>query len=72
MGALVVSSNHKKRWGVEQNCADSLESMERSADEAISQLRTREYGSDLMDYDKIIGFGISFFRKRAFAKVANL
>lgn len=37
----------------------------------ISSLRTEEYGNDLIDYDKIIGFGISFYRKRALVKLAD-
>ena len=45
--------------------AENLEGMKTSAEEAISQLKAREYGNDLVDYDRIIGFGISFYRKRA-------
>ena len=52
--------------------AETLESMETSADDAIRQLRTREYGNDLVDYDRILGFGISFYRKRALVKAADI
>ena len=52
--------------------ASDLNSMERSAEEAVNQLKLREYGNDLVDYDRIIGFGISFFRKRAFVRKANI
>ena len=51
--------------------SETLEGMEAAAEDAISQLRDREYGNDLIDYDKIIGFGISFYRKRALVKVAD-
>ena len=44
--------------------------MEAAANKAVSQLKDKEYGSDLVDYDRILYFGISFFRKRAFAKSA--
>ena len=45
--------------------------MKTSAEEAISQLKAREYGNDLVDYDRIIGFGISFYRKRALVMAAG-
>ena len=51
--------------------SETLEGMEAAAEDAITQLRDREYGNDLIDYDKIIGFGISFYRKRALVKVAD-
>ena len=46
--------------------------MGNAADRAIAQLKEREYGSDLFDYDRIIGFGISFFRKRALVRTADM
>ena len=46
--------------------------MEASADEAICQLREKEYGNDLVDYDRIIGFGISFYRKRALVRNTDI
>ena len=52
--------------------SDTLDGMEASANEAVSQLRRREYGNDLVDYDRIIGFGISFYRKRALVKAAEI
>ena len=52
--------------------AESLEGMEASADEAICQLREKEYGNDLVDYDRIIGFGISFYRKRALVRNTDI
>ncbi len=51
--------------------AENLEGMKTSAEEAISQLKAREYGNDLVDYDRIIGFGISFYRKRALVMAAG-
>ena len=51
--------------------AESLDSMEASADEALCQLKDKEYGNDLVDYDRIIGFGISFYRKRALVRSAD-
>ena len=51
--------------------SETLEGMAAAAEDAISQLRDREYGNDLIDYDKIIGFGISFYRKRALVKLAD-
>ena len=51
--------------------ADSIDGMEKAADKAINQLRDRDYGDDLTDYDEIISFGISFFRKRALVKVSD-
>ena len=51
--------------------AESLDSMEASADEALCQLKDKEYGNDLVDYDRIIGFGISFYRKRALVRTAD-
>ena len=50
--------------------SDTLDGMEAAANKAVSQLKDKEYGSDLVDYDRILYFGISFFRKRAFAKSA--
>ena len=55
----------------ELKIAGSLEDMGNAADKAVSQLHEREYGSDLEDYDRIIGFGISFFRKRALVRKAG-
>ena len=51
--------------------SETFEGMKAAAEDAITQLRDREYGNDLIDYDKIIGFGISFYRKRALVKVAD-
>ena len=56
----------------ELKIADSPEDMGNAADRAIAQLKEREYGSDLFDYDRIIGFGISFFRKRALVRTADM
>ncbi len=49
----------------------TIEGMRASAEEAVCQLEGKEYGSDLIDYNKIIGFGISFYRKRALVKAAG-
>ena len=49
----------------ELKSAKTLDGMKDSAEKAIRQLKDREYGNDLVDYDKIISFGISFYRKRA-------
>ncbi len=51
--------------------ASGIDTMENAADLAIGQLKNKEYGSDLIDYDRILGFGISFFRKRAFVKAVD-
>ena len=56
----------------ELKLADSPEDMRNAADRAIAQLKECEYGSDLFDYDRIIGFDISFFRKRALARTADM
>ena len=70
---LILLDNKKGQAAVfELKRASDLNSMERSADEAVNQLKLREYGNDLVDYDRIIGFGISFFRKRAFVRKANI
>ena len=47
--------------------SENIEGMRKAAEEAVMQLKAREYGSDLIDYDRIIGYGISFFRKRVIA-----
>ena len=51
--------------------ADTLDGMEASANDAVRELREMEYGDDLTGLDKIIGFGISFYRKRALVKKAE-
>ena len=46
--------------------------MEKAAEEAVKQLEKREYGDDIDDYESVIGYGISFFRKRAVVKKADV
>ena len=51
--------------------ANSIEDMEKAAEKAVNQLKDRDYGGDIIDYDEIISFGISFFRKRALVKISD-
>lgn len=45
--------------------AKSIDDMKIAAEDAVKQIERRKYGSDLVDYDKIICYGIAFYRKRA-------
>ena len=51
--------------------ANSIEDMEKAAEKAVNQLKDRDYGGDIIDYDEIISFGISVFRKRALVKISD-
>ena len=42
--------------------------MEASADEALKQIKEKEYGEDLFGYQKIFLYGASFFKKEVFVK----
>lgn len=46
--------------------------MEKAAEEAVKQLEKREYGDDIDDYESVIEYGISFFRKRTVVKKADV
>ena len=47
----------------------SRDEMDKMADLALAQLKDREYGSDLEDCSKVVGYGVAFFRKEALVKV---
>lgn len=68
---LIVDRKERRIAVFEIKRAKTFEEMETSADEAVCQLKDMEYGKDLTDYDKAIGYGLSFYRKRAIAKTAG-
>ena len=68
---MVLDKRNRRAAVFELKRSGTIEGMKASAEEAVCQLEGREYGSDLMDYNKIIGFGISFYRKRALVKAAG-
>ena len=68
---MVLDKRNRRAAVFELKRSGTIEGMKASAEEAVCQLEGREYGSDLMDYNKIMGFGISFYRKRALVKAAG-
>ena len=68
---MVLDKRNRRAAVFELKRSGTIEGMKASAEEAVCQLEGREYGSDLEDYDRIIGFGISFFRKRALVRKAG-
>lgn len=54
----------------EAKYADKLSSMEAACDEAIAQIDTKMYATEFEDdYDSILFYGISFFKKRCTVKL---
>ena len=68
---MVLDKRNRRAAVFELKRSGTIEGMKASAEEAVCQFEGREYGSDLEDYDRIIGFGISFFRKRALVRKAG-
>ena len=63
---LLVDSKSRRAAVLEFKIAGSDEDMKAAAEEALSQIEAKEYGSDLPRYS-IVSFGIAFFRKSALA-----
>lgn len=63
---LLVDSKNRRAAVLEFKIAGSDEDMKAAAEEALSQIEAKEYGSDLPRYS-IVSFGIAFFRKSALA-----
>ena len=68
---MVLDKRNRRAAVFELKRSGTIEGMKASAEEAVCQFEGRKYGSDLEDYDRIIGFGISFFRKRALVRKAG-
>ena len=66
---IIVQDEDRCRAAViEVKRAHSRDEMDKMADLALAQLKDREYGSDLEDYSKVVGYGVAFFRKEALVK----
>ena len=65
---LVVDKASNTLVILEVKRAHSRDEMDKMADLALEQLKDREYGSDLEDYSKVVGYGVAFFRKEALVK----
>ena len=62
---LSRSVNHKMR----KMSAQSLQDMEKSCEAALKQMDERQYAEALEDdYDSVLCYGISFFRKRCLVR----
>ena len=66
---LVVDKASNTLVILEVKRAQSRDDLEKLATQALAQLKDREYGSDLEDYSKVVGYGVAFFRKEALVKV---
>ena len=66
---LVVDKASNTLVILEVKRAHSRDEMDKMADLALERLKDREYGSDLEDYSKVVGYGVAFFRKEALVKV---
>ena len=66
---LVIDKASNTLVILEVKRAQSRDDLEKLATQALAQLKDREYGSDLEDYSKVIGYGVAFFRKEALVKV---
>ena len=65
---LVIDKASNTLVILEVKRAHSRDEMDKMADLALAQLKDREYGSDLEGYDKVVGYGVAFFRKEALVK----
>ncbi len=68
---LVLDRNDDKAAVFELKHASSRDDMKNAAEGALRQAEERGYGGDLDNYDEIIRYGVSFFKKRAFVEVAG-
>ena len=66
---LVIDKASNTLVILEVKRAQSRDDLEKLATQALAQLKDREYGSDLEDYSKVVGYGVAFFRKEALVKV---
>ena len=66
---LVIDKASNTLVILEVKRAQSRDELEKLATQALAQLKDREYGSDLEDYSKVVGYGVAFFRKEALVKV---
>ena len=66
---LVIDKASNTLAILEVKRAQSRDDLEKLAIQALEQLKDREYGSDLEDYSKVVGYGVAFFRKEALVKV---
>lgn len=68
---LVLDRADNKAAVFELKHASSRDDMKSAAEDALRQAEERGYGGDLDNYDEIIRYGVSFFKKRAFVEVAD-
>ena len=66
---LVIDKASNTLVILEVKRAQSRDDLEKLATQALAQLKDREYGSDLEDYSKVVGYGVAFYRKEALVKV---
>ncbi len=57
---------------LELKYSKQLKDMERYCEMALQQIRKRRYGESMEEYDEIICYGISFFKKRCMVKMESL
>lgn len=70
---IMLFDRKNKRVAVfELKRTESKDGLKDAADKAVKQLEENKYGHDLSGYRRIIGFGVSFFRKEALVKVADI
>lgn len=86
-GGYIVRSNEERDLGrpdidlrdkknrraliLEAKKSDRKEDMEKDCEEALRQIRDKEYAKDLEGYRQVLSYGISFYKKTAMVKRNN-
>ena len=70
---IIVMDSYNGRVAIfEVKYSKSLENLERDCDRALSQIDRKMYAKDFEEeYDEVLCFGISFFKKRCLVKYRN-
>ena len=71
LGRLDIKLIDRVHWRamiIEAKKSGDKEQMEQDADDALRQIVDKEYAKDLDDYDQVLCYGISFFKKSALVK----
>ena len=67
---IIIKDNQNRRAIIiEIKSSENRSDMDNDADEAINHIINEKYAEGLKDYDHILCYGISFFRKRAKVKL---
>ena len=66
---IIRDKKNRRAIIIEAKKSDKKSDMDKDADKAINQIIDKDYAEGLEDYDHILCYGISFFRKRAKVKL---